>query len=138
MTKQKQYTANKKFKTADKDKNEWEGHDVTVESITKLEDDKGSGTPIVLRFMDFGANVKTFKEHKPTAQELFDNHRKGIETTLWKDQLKPIEHIEPRLMFSKDKKFYRFVIACTPRGVLLDNPKTLSEITHGGTTKNIG
>lgn len=137
MTKQSKSSTNKKFKSVDDKKNEWEGHDVVAESTTHLEDDKGSGTPVVLRFMDFGANPEVFKEHKPTAQELFDSHRKGIETMLWKDQLQPIPEVEPRLMFSKNKKNYRFVIACKPMGVLLDMPKTLSEIANGRTTKNI-
>jgi len=47
---------------------EWEGEAVQAESKTKLEDDKGTGQPIVLRFFEFGVNPEVFKQHKPTAQ----------------------------------------------------------------------
>lgn len=124
-----------KFKTVEKDaKNapvkdvQWEGEQIGVESETKLESDLGTGQPIVLRFFDFGANPEVFKQHKPTAQELFNSHRKGIESLLWRDELKPFDGVEPRLMFSKDRKNYRFIIACLPITTLLDKPQTLSEL----------
>ena len=129
----------KKFKTIEKDAKDapvkdipWEGEELGAESETKLEIDQGTGQAIILRFFDFGVNLETFKNHKPTAQELFNSHMKGMESLLWGDGLKPYEAIEPRLMFSKDKKYYRFVIACIPNStnVLADTPKTLSQLIH--------
>lgn len=124
-----------KFKTIEKNaKNspvkdiQWEGEEVQVQSDTKLESDMGTGHPIVMRFFDFGANKETFKQHKPTAQELFNSHRMGIEALLWRDGLKPLDAVEPRLLFSKNQENYRFVITCTPTQALVDTPKTLSQL----------
>lgn len=116
---------------------QWEGEEVTTQSDTKLEQDLGTGHAVILRFFDFGSNVEAFRKHKPTAQELFESHRQGMEALLWKDGMKPYEGVEPRLMFSKNKEHYRFIIACVPsRGnVLIDTPQTLSQIIHD-TAKN--
>lgn len=130
----------KKFKAIEKNakdspvKNiEWEGEELGAVSDTKLEFDTGTGQAIILRFFDFGVNFEAFKQHRPTAQELFDSHRRGIESFLWRDGLKPYEAIEPRLMFSKNRKNYRFIISCIPRlgETLLDKTKTLGEIAKG-------
>ena len=127
----------RKFKAIEKDAEKaptkdihWEGEELAAVSDTKLEMDTGTGQAIVLRFFDFGSNVEAFKQHKPTAQELFDSHRRGIESLLWKDGLKPYEALEPRFMFSKDKKHYRFIIACIPTlgNVLADTPRTLTQL----------
>lgn len=129
----------KKFKSIEKDAKlpgdqhgdlQWEGEEVRAESKTKLEDDRGSGRAVILRFFDFGANVASFKEHKPTAQHLFNSHIKGIESLLWRDGLTFFKEVEPRLMFSKDKTKYRFIIAAVPNAsnVLADKPKTLSQL----------
>ncbi len=128
---------NKKFKAIEKDAKdspvkdiEWEGEEVGVESDTKLEEDKGTGQEIILRFFDFAANPEVFKIQKPTAQELFESHKRGMESLLWTDGLTPCLAIEPRLMFSKDKTSYRFVISCLPSmgNSLIDKTKTLSEL----------
>lgn len=127
----------KKFKAIEKDAENapvkdiiWEGEEVQAESTTKISEDTGTGQAIIIRFFDFGSNAETFKQHKPTAQELFDSHRRGIEAQLWGDGLKPFEGSEPRLMFSKDKTHYRFIIACIPnRGnTLFDKTRTLSQL----------
>lgn len=109
---------------------QWEGEEVRAESKTKLESDTGTGQAVILRFFEFGANPETFKQHKPTAQELFNSHKRGIESLLWRDGMKPFDGVEPRLMFSKDKSHYRFIIACIPSAgnVLTDKPKTLSQL----------
>lgn len=132
----------KKFKVKEKDAKdapvkdiEWEGEELVAESETKLESDLGTGQPIVLRFFDFGANVETFRQHKPTAQDLFNSHLRGMESLLWRDGLKPFEGVEPRLMFSKDKSHYRFIIACIPN-MLTDKPQTLSQLLVNDTSKN--
>ena len=129
----------RKFKTIDKETQDapvknavWEGEELGAISDTKLETDLGTGHEVVLKFFDFGVNVEAFKQHKPTAQELFNSHRMGIESILWRDGLKPYEGIEPRFMFSKDKNFYRFIITCVPRAgrVISDTPQTLSQLLN--------
>lgn len=107
---------------------EWEGEEVGYQGKHNLQLDGGTGQAIILRFFDFVANPELFKTRKPTAQELFNTHNKGVQSLLWMDGLKPYEGIEPRLMFSKDKKNYRFVIACIPKEALIDKTKTLSEL----------
>lgn len=107
---------------------EWEGEHIQANSDTKLEQDTGTGEAVVLRFFDFAANPDSFRMHKPTAQELFDVHRKGIESLLWTDGMRPYQGVEPRLMFSKDKKYYRFAITCIVNDTLVDKTKTLSEL----------
>lgn len=108
----------------------WEGEEVTATSDTKLEDDRGTGQAIVIRFFEFGTNLEEFKKHKPTAQQLFDSHRKGILSLLWRDGLKPFEGMEPRVIFSKNNMKYQFIIACIPSlgNVLTDKPMTLSQL----------
>lgn len=126
-----------KFKTFEKDaknapvKNiEWEGEEVYAESDTKLEHDEGKGEPVIIRSFEFGVNPKAFKEHTPTKQELFNSHLRGMESLLWRDGLKPFEGVEPRLIFSKNRRQYRIIVACQPsRGnVLLETPQRLSEL----------
>ncbi len=130
----------KKFKAIEKDAVnlpskkvedlQWEGEEVQTESKTKIEEDQGTGQPVILRFFEFGANFETFKQHKPTAQELFNSHIKGMESLLWSDGLKIYHEVEPRLMFSKDKTKYRFIIPCIPTNgsALVDTPRTLSQL----------
>lgn len=109
---------------------EWEGEEVGAESTTKIEEDKGTGQTIIMRFFEFSVNPQTFKDHKPTAQELFDSHRRGMEALLWSDGLTPHHILEPRLQFSKDKTRYRFVLTCIPSmgNVVNEKTQTLSEI----------
>jgi len=128
---------NKKFKVTELDAKDapvkdiqWEGEELGVESTTKLEEDGGTGQAIVLRFFDFAANPEVFKQHKPTANELFSSHRMGMDALLWKDGLNPCQEIEPRLIFSKDRSMYRFVVSCIPTQALVDNPKTLKQLIH--------
>lgn len=125
----------RKFKSVEKNaknapvKNiEWEGEELQAESTTKIEEDKGTGQAIVIRFFEFGANPEAFKLHKPTEQQLFDSCRKGIEAILWKDELKPFEGIAPRIMFSKNKTHFRIIVGCTPRTTLIDQTRTLSQL----------
>lgn len=129
----------KKFKVVEKDAVnapvkdiEWEGEEVGVESTTKIQDDKGIGQEIVIRFFDFASNVEAFRQHKPTAQELFETHKKGMETILYADGLAPCTAIEPRLLFSKDKSQYRFVVSCIPSlgNTFVDKTHTLAELLN--------
>ena len=131
MSKVKQFKAiEKDAKDAPTKDIEWEGEEVGAESTTKLQEDKGTGQPIIVRFFDFAANREVFEQHKPTAQELFMSHKMGMEAMLWTDGLVPCEAIEPRLLFSKDSSQYRFVISCIPSlgNTLIDKTHTLSEL----------
>lgn len=118
------------IKDKDEKETDWNVKTVEVTSDTKLEDDKGEGETLTLRFFDFAANPEAFKKHLPTAQELFASHVKQIEVELWKDEWRPAQEVEPRLLLSKDKSHYRIVIAARPaRGsFVLDKANTLSEI----------
>lgn len=127
----------KKFKVLEKDAEnapvkdiQWEGEELQAQSKTHLEDDQGTGQKMVVRFFEFGANPKAFKQYKPTAQELFDSHRHGIMALLWKDELQPYEGISPRIIFSPNRTHYRIVITCLPRGItgIIDNSQTLTQL----------
>ncbi len=108
---------------------------VSVDSETKLDEDKGEGEALTLRFFEFATNPEAFKKGLPTAQQLFQSHVKQIEIELWKDEWRPVEEIPPRVMFAKDKSHYRIVIAARPaKGSLLSRtaiPKTLMELQNG-------
>lgn len=108
----------------------WEGEEVSAISDTKLEQDTGTGQTIDLRFFDFATNPEAFKDHQPTAQELFNTHWRGMLSIMWRDGWKPYDAIEPRFMFSKDKLHYRFIIACVPTlgNTVSDKPRTLTEL----------
>lgn len=111
---------------------DWRGQTVEVESETKLEADKGTGIPVIIRSFQFATNPQAFEHHKPTAQEIFDSHRAGISAMLWTDGLRPIESESPRLVFAKDNKSYMIFVTCTTGlgQTLIETPKTLSEIAN--------
>ena len=111
-------------------------HDVAsaeAQSSTRLESDMGTGEAVVVRFFTFGINPETFMEQKPTKQELFNSHLKGIEMALFADGLKVFDEVAPRLTFDADKLQYTICVAARPRkGYLLENaPQTLTQIAHG-------
>ena len=113
---------------------DWEGQEIEFHS----DELKGGtdGMAVVMRFFDYKANAQSFKARPPSVQELFNTHSKEIELGLWKDGLKPIVEVQPRFMASKDKKYYRFVIAATPmRGQMVnETPKTLNELLNENRT----
>lgn len=116
----------------------WNAKEIAVESETKITDDVGVGETVILRSFEFGVNPQAFQHKKPTSQEIFNSHLRGIESMLWADGLKPTDDVEPRLIFSKDKTHYRIFVAAKPmRGhILREKPKTLSEIFNGNTSGN--
>lgn len=120
----------KKLNDAILDGNKYEVEQVQAESKTKLEDDKGVGREIVLRFFEYTANPDVFKSNIPSGQTLFNAHHKEMEISLWRDGLVPEPRIEPRLLFSKDHTHYKFVIGCrAAKGqLILSNPLTLKEL----------
>lgn len=111
---------------------EWLAQTLSTESETHLEDDEGTGDAAIIRMFEFKVNPEAFKQFTPTEQELFNTHYKGIESLLWRDGMKVMPEVEPRLTFSKNKKMYRIFIGAKPmKGHLLtEKPKTLSEIAR--------
>lgn len=106
---------------------------IETESKTKLEDDVGHGNPVIVRCFEFGMNPQAFLEVKPTKQQLFNHHIKGIETFLWKDGLKVITEVAPRILYDEKNLKYKIFVGAKPmRGhILREQPKTLSQIAHG-------
>lgn len=105
---------------------------IETASETHLEDDTGHGEAAIIRCFEFAANPEAFKQHKPTKQELFNHHSKGIEIMLWKDGMKVMPEIAPRIILNKRNTKYRIFVGARPmKGHLLrEAPKTLSQIAH--------
>ena len=106
---------------------------IETESQTKLEHDEGYGNAVIIRAFEFGVNPEAFKQHKPTKQELFNSHYRGIEVALWKDGMKVMPDVNPRITLAPEgNKYTIFVGAMPAKGHLLrEEPKTLSQIVHG-------
>lgn len=104
---------------------------VEAQSQTSLEQDHGSGIPVIIRCFTYGINPVAFKDHTPTKQELFDNHKRGLEMHLWRDGMIYYDQVPPRIVMGKTQ--YQIFVAALPAGnnVLLERPQTLSEIAHG-------
>jgi hypothetical protein len=112
---------------------DWKTDDISkveTASETHLEDDKGSGHAVIIRVFEFAANPEVFKRHKPTRQELFNHHSKGIEAMLWADGLTVVPDVNPRVTVNKKKtKYHIFVGAMPSKGHLLNvAPQTLTEV----------
>ena len=82
---------------------------------------------------EFGMNIEAFKHAQPTKQELFNAHHKFIETALWKDGLKVIPEVHPRITIDEKQLKYRIFVGAQPmKGhILREQPQTLSQLTHG-------
>lgn len=113
------------------------GHDhdaanVEASSETKLEHDEGHGDAAVIRRFTFGINPESFQKHTPTKQELFNAHYKGIEVALWRDGMKVMPEVEPRVAMEAEKGQYHIYVGAKPmKGhMLMQKPQTLSEIAH--------
>lgn len=111
----------------------WQGQTVEVKSDTHLEDDHGTGDPVIIRTFQFAANPLAFQQ-TPTQQDIFDSHKKGIEALLWQDGLSPAQDIPPRFIVSKGKDKYAIIIAARPSlgQTLIEKTQTLSEIINAG------
>jgi hypothetical protein len=111
-------------------------HDVsTIEakSTRHLEEDIGEGNAAILRCFTFAINPQVFKEHPPTKQELFNHHHKGIELALWRDGMKVMPEVNPKIVVNQKKMQYQIFVGAQPmKGYILqERPQTLSEIAHG-------
>lgn len=102
-----------------------------VKSDTNLEEDQGHGAAAIIRTFEFGVNPQAFAQYKPTKQELFNSHYKGIELALWKDGMKVMPDVEPKIVMKEDKYF--IMVGAQPmRGhTLQEKPKTLKDLIHG-------
>lgn len=120
----------KKLKDVKLGGDNYEVEQVQAESKTHLEDDKGAGKEIILRFFEYTSNPEAFKDNPPNPQKLFNAHSREMEIKLWQDGLVVEPKIEPRLLVSKDNTHYKFVIGCRlGRGqILTQTPVTLSEL----------
>lgn len=103
-----------------------------VESKTKLEDDEGYGSAAIIRCFEFGMNPESFRQYQPTRQELFNSHYKGIEVALWKDGLKVIPEVNPRIVIEENLGRYKIFVSAKPmKGHLLKQvPQTLRELAY--------
>lgn len=108
--------------------NRWNAQEISTESTPLM--DEARGAPIILRVFEFAANPEAFKYQIPTKEQLVSDHKKGIELFLWKDGLRPIESMRPKVIISKKKDRYSIYVTCQARpGVsVVDKPKTLQEI----------
>ncbi len=121
---------------------EMHGHTHEASSVeaksedTHLEDDHGVGEATVIRRFMFQMNMEhpeVFIERRPSKQDIFNSHVKGIEAMLWKDGLSLFVDIPPRITFDTKKFQYSIFVAARPqRGYILnERPQTLSEIANG-------
>lgn len=107
---------------------------VEAQSTTHLESDEGGGGSAVIRMFEFRMDPVAFQMAHPNTQDLFNAHHKGIEIALWRDGLKPMPEINPRVVMELSSGTYRIFVTAKPeRGQLLsEQPKTLSQLIHGG------
>lgn len=106
---------------------------IEVKSDTNLESDHGGGGAAIIRMFEFGINPQAFREYQPTKQELFNSHYKGIEMALWKDGMKVLPEVHPRIVVMEQEGKYRIFVGAQPmKGhILTEQPKTLAEQIHG-------
>jgi len=109
---------------------EWDVTAAEVHSDTTLESDTGYGKAVVLRFFDFLAQREAFRQHTPSKQELFNAHQLQIQSALYLDDLKIYEEVPPKVMISKNRRYYRIVVAALPSGTIHKDIPTLSQIAN--------
>lgn len=121
-----------------REEGDYQGQTIEVASKTKIEDDLGTGEAVVIRAYEFTTNpqlLRDITEGKtgwPDKQEFFNSHYKGIMGMLWSDGLQPVIEIEPRLIFSKDRRKYMIMVHARPAlgHSLLHETQTLTEILN--------
>lgn len=104
-----------------------------VQSQTHLEDDHGGGGSAIIRMFEFGMNPLAFSQHRPSKQELFNSHFKGIELALWRDGMKVIPEVNPRIIVDEKAGSYKIFVGAQPQKghTLTEQPRTLSQQIHG-------
>lgn len=115
----------------------WDAVQDQVESDTKLEHDEGYGGAAIIRRFTYGANPLAFKEHLPTQQELFNSHLKQIEIQLWKDGMKLMTDVTPRVRINDKKDGYEIIVGAKPQKghLLTKTPNLLRDFTHAPRTR---
>lgn len=114
-----------------KNEHDYDINSIETKSETKLEDDVGFGEAAIIRCFEYAMNPESFREYQPTKQELFNAHYKGIEVALWKDGMKVIPEVNPRIVVD-GMKYKIFVGARPMKGHILHQvPQTLGQIAHG-------
>lgn len=116
--------------------NSYDASTVEAQSQTKLEHDVGEGNAVVIRCFTFQMNLEhpeVFIERRPSKQDLFNAHIRGIEMALFKDGLKPYVDVPPRITFDSKKFQYSIFVPAVPmKGWMLhEKPQTLTEIANG-------
>ena len=111
---------------------EHEVSNIETQSKTKLEDDAGHGGAAIIRRFSFGMNAESFKKQPPTKQELFNYHVKGIEVMLWRDGMKIMTEVQPRIMLEEKKMQYHIFVGARPQKgfILREAPQTLKEVAR--------
>ena len=114
------------------------GYEHDVESIetqskTQLEQDRGEGGAAIIRCFTFGVNPTAFQEARPTQQDLFNAHIKGIEVMLWRDGMTLMVDVQPRILFDQKSMIYKIFVGARPaKGhILKEIPQTLRQVVHG-------
>ena len=111
----------------------YDASSVEAKSQTRLEDDMGEGDAVIVRRFIFGMNLVAWKEHRPTKQDIFNSHIRGIEIALFGDGLKVFDEVPPRITFDVKNSQYSIFIAARPQKghMLRERPQTLTQIAHG-------
>src|SRR3990167_9740756 len=103
-----------------KDQYDWSAQTVETQSETHLEDDTGHGEAAIIRMFEFAMNPEVIKKVKPTRQDIFNSHYKGIEIALWKDGMKVLPEVNPRIVIDEKAMKYRIFVGARPmRGHIL-------------------
>ena len=112
-----------------------EASSIETQSKTNLEQDRGEGGAAIIRCFTFGVNPKAFQEARPTQQDLFNAHVKGVEVMLWRDGMTLMIDVQPRILFDQKSMTYKIFVGARPmKGHLLTRmqvPQTLKQIVHG-------
>lgn len=119
---------------------DWDAKSIESQSETNLEQDTGYGKAVIIRNFNFNIDQDVLTRYAltttsyPDKQILFNSVLKYIETSLWKDGMEVFPDVEPRVLIDKAWKSFEVFVAGKPmKGQrLLEQPKTLSQIVHGG------
>ena len=102
--------------------NKWTGQEVETKSDPLH--DPGSGSKVIVRQFEYSWNP-TLKD-KPSKQEVFNLHAREIRNFLWRDGLRIIESVPPKIMYGEAG--YRIFITCEGQGAVLESARNLNEL----------
>ena len=114
-----------------KGKENWAGQELEVKSDPLI--DAGMGKLVTIRRFFFSKNPDPKVRLPIHNQDLFNAHWNQIRDILWRDGLRPIDEVNPRVI--RGKKGYNIFITCEPRitgagvqGAFSEKGKTLQTI----------